>query len=690
MTAPQSPESLYSEESFAQILDESIVEILRHQDSGRYLDWMRANAERLLGHVLVEVPERIAALAVALGRGIWNSVPLPANHFKPRPIPLPGRNDPCLCGSGRKRKHCCAQLPELGAMEPDAIWTFLIRHLNRAALAAAIHERRVPSLALAAVAQNYLDGGEPKKAVALLAPLFEQPPQHLDARLEPAFDLLCDAYLELGMQRKREALVESLVQQARGPLLRAALQRLSVMRRDKGELAGAWEAFRRAQQADPDDPSLATNEITLLMSEGRTEEAAARAKFWAARLRREGYDAELVATLEALAEDPVRGTTDLYTGAMGVELEPLRAWVARALSRPLPRYRLADLPSLDPTRPEEMRAALREHYANAGIPPEQLEAFVGKLVRDLRRQAKKTQRTPHPEPSAAESSEDERKRLLAPPEELRVVERQWRGVYAIGKPAMIAFDVDDGTDPWDADSYRDWLAFLERHPEAGDSLSILDDLATAVVLLEQNLPHGTHGGIARQLADRALAIVEEALGDADVELPWSVVQNRAPLRLLARGVDMRMQPRDASDAVGLIRLLLRVNRHDNHGFRSTLVTHLLRMRDAAGALDLIARYPDDAMLDVRYGEILAHLLRRDEPAALESLKFALEVNAHVPRYLARADAKPPRGAHAGWLACGSREEAWVYADDARDVWEATPGALKWLAKSARALKPRAR
>ena len=69
-------------------------------------------------------------------------------------------------------------------------------------------------------------------------------------------------------------------------LARAAHERMASMLFDRGERDAAWEAFRKAQRADPDNPSLVLNEITLLVAEHRFEEASARARFWLAKLRK--------------------------------------------------------------------------------------------------------------------------------------------------------------------------------------------------------------------------------------------------------------------------------------------------------------------------------------------------------------------------------------------------------------------
>jgi hypothetical protein len=64
-------------------------------------------------------PDMLHALAVDLATIIWNSIPLPSNHFKQQPMPMPKRNVPCHCGSGKKYKQCCERLPAIPTLSAD-------------------------------------------------------------------------------------------------------------------------------------------------------------------------------------------------------------------------------------------------------------------------------------------------------------------------------------------------------------------------------------------------------------------------------------------------------------------------------------------------------------------------------------------------------------------------------------------
>ena len=273
VTQHQDPTFLTFEQIDA-ILEQSVDEILRHEDPQQYFAWMRGKAPEFFGHLPFIDKSGPAAIAAAAARSIWNATPLPGHQFRPRPLPPPERNAPCPCGSGVKYKHCCAGLPDLDMGHTEDLWPWVIRRLTPSTLNAALEHRRIPGWALAAVARLHLEQGHNRKAAELLEPLFAGELARLDGRFEEALDVLCDAYLDLGYEHKRMALLERVAEKGGKELARAAHERMASMLFDRGERDAAWESFRRAQRADPDNPSLVLNEITLLVAEHRFEEAS--------------------------------------------------------------------------------------------------------------------------------------------------------------------------------------------------------------------------------------------------------------------------------------------------------------------------------------------------------------------------------------------------------------------------------
>jgi len=243
------------------------------------------------------------AFATLVALEIWNATPLPDNRFRPRKLPRPQRNDPCLCGSGRKFKQCCgaAEPPALGITE-QLMLSEVLRNLPKKILKTLPLDDLHPE-ALAIVASDWLDEGDAKNAVALLERLFERLPQ-LDARAEHAADVLLNAYADMHAPRKKQGFIDALKSAPDKTLRSTGWQRQAAIFCDRGNSAAAWEAFREAQRLTPNAPALSHLEVLLLVADNRYDEAKSRAQFWAARLARDPDDdhSDLIALLHDLAD----------------------------------------------------------------------------------------------------------------------------------------------------------------------------------------------------------------------------------------------------------------------------------------------------------------------------------------------------------------------------------------------------
>lgn len=276
-----------------------------------FLDWLRQYGLKFFIEcgLIPEMPKADwPAVGTALGRAIWNHLPRPDNDFKPNRLPEPGRNDPCPCGSGRKLKQCCGGvgLPPMVFPE-ELLLPQVLRLLSKKDLPAIPHRRFNPQL-LAAIAHDWAERGEADRARLLLEPLFTDQ-RSLDDRHAEAFDTLMDIYLQLDRPRKRKDLLAIGLNAAHVVLRGTARQRQAAMLLDAGDPAGAWSAFRAAQRDNPQDPSLAALELSLLQGEDRPGELSERARFWAASFKRRPDAAELadsIAMLEGVAADPER------------------------------------------------------------------------------------------------------------------------------------------------------------------------------------------------------------------------------------------------------------------------------------------------------------------------------------------------------------------------------------------------
>lgn len=285
-------------------------------------------------------PEMLRGIATLVALEIWNATPLPENRFRPKKQAKPERNAPCLCGSGKKFKQCCAAVdtPALGISEELMLAEVLGLMPAKKLAELPLLELHPESLAL--VASSWIDEGHEKKAVTLLEKLFVHIEQ-LDGRAELAADTLLNAYLETNAPRKKQKFIDALKAAPDKALASTGWQRQTTVHSDRGDYTEAWSAFREAQRLTPNDPALSHLEVLVLMSEGRRTEAQARAKFWAARLSRDpDYDhSDLIELLHDLADGSdasLLRTLPLGRGPQAMLAEAIRRW-----PEPASHYRLS-------------------------------------------------------------------------------------------------------------------------------------------------------------------------------------------------------------------------------------------------------------------------------------------------------------------------------------------------------------
>lgn len=277
----------------------------------------------------IRAPDLLQAMSNAICIEVWNATPIPENRFRPRKFAKPERNAPCSCGSGRKYKQCCAQLPDLALGVTEEVMLAEVLHLLPAKMLAAVPLLELHSDALAMVAHRWLEDGEPKKAVSLLERYFTHL-EKLDGRAELAADTLLNAYLDTRAPRKKQQFVDALKNAPDKDLRSCGWQRQATIFSDRGDYAGAWVAFREAQRHAPNAPALSHLEILLLLSEGRDTEAKARADFWIARLQRDAkFDhSELIETLRNMVggDSGIMKTMHLARGPLGLLANVIADW----------------------------------------------------------------------------------------------------------------------------------------------------------------------------------------------------------------------------------------------------------------------------------------------------------------------------------------------------------------------------
>lgn len=281
--------------------------ILRDENPADFIAWFQVSAPQLAPQFMSQLPDDAIfrrGFLTQFARILWNKTPLPGNRFQPRPITRPERNQPCLCGSGKKYKHCCNALESLEQGLPE--FSMLLHVLENIAVKQ-FADLPFPHLnldELAYVANTWISNGRAKEAAKLLEGLFADWAK-LDERAEPALYCLLDCYDRLNNPLKKKRLLERAMAAPDGVLRAAAMQRQCAIHADRGEYDQAWALFQQAQRLMPDDPGLSHLEILILKNQGEHARAKERAAFWIARLSKDktGQYADLIAFLRDATDD---------------------------------------------------------------------------------------------------------------------------------------------------------------------------------------------------------------------------------------------------------------------------------------------------------------------------------------------------------------------------------------------------
>ncbi|MBK5930935.1 hypothetical protein CCR82_10450 [Halochromatium salexigens] len=626
------------------LLREAVRQIAGDGDLGRYIAWSQATIPAELGVESELLDGEAERLATMLGVAIWNATPRADNDWRPLTLSTPQSDEPCFCGSGLSYGDCCEPLGPLPELPPELIWGLLIEDLPEEAMQEALRRQAVPDTLLAKVAERWLEHDRPGRAASLLEPLFRGEIGDLDGRFEPALDILCDALDALDHWKKKQAFLLRITDEGSRELKAAAWQRFTMMFMDEGELDYADEAFEQALRHGPDNPSTAVLEITLLAARHDDVRARSRAQFWRHRLRRTGtVDAGLLEFLEQAMVDPQEALVSSHAAAMDPLLLELCHWIRSLSALPLAPYQIEPLD--DPLA------------SGAGL---QLSLFPDE-----------------PFPSECAYPLSGAIGALLPSTDLRAIEREWHRVFPASKPYSTQLSALDDGALWDSD---DWMRFLSAQPSAANSLDVLDDLATALYEHpESSLPWVAHT-LLGPLYQRALAIIDTSVAATGIaSLPWSAERNRPALRLLFRAYLHEAEAGREEAAAAVVERLLALNPQDNHGARAELMNHYLRARSDRQALELARRFPNDLLADLAYGEVLALYRLGQQERAARALSSAVDRLPRIPRFLLRKRIKRPALDDAGFTP-GGEDQAWLYREAMRDVWEAEPGLLSWMKK----------
>jgi len=624
---------------FEKIVPRSIKEILLHEDFPSFLLWMRKEMGVSPQLSLLSSPaDHIGPMATWFAVALWNCTPLPGNDFQPKPISIPGRNQPCICGSGKKFKRCCSVGEHnLPPMDENMIWPLLFDAMPAKILNKALKTGTLPLNARVFYCAECLEGDNPDKVIRLLKDYyFAESWKHTGEHAAYGLTLLFDALDRLGMLQMKMDLIEHICNRApSSPLRSEALQRLATIQADSGDLPAAFATLKKAQKDTPHDPAVGVLEVQLLLVKGDPAKARQRALFIAGQIRRlhrhidESLPDPMLDFLNNVIENP-EAATAMMAGGPPLNDSELTVWLDKHRSRPVV-----------PCDFEEMEGFAEDDEFN---PASDRPHF---MVRSL--------------------------------PQLRKVETSWRKVCPVEPLFGVQLYSFDELDPWYDEEFSSWKDFLLTHLDALDSIVIIDDLLTICTLHPSWMQPYMMADLFEPILSRGLDLVEKSLERLPAQgcLPWLVTENRPLLRILVREV---VSAYTEDENGGLIRAqqLLELNPGDNHGFRRDLINqHLVAGADEK-ALAMTERYPDDIMAEILYGRVLAlyRLGRREEAEAAAST--AKQRLPRVASFLVSPQRKEPEENSPYGIISGGRREAWEYREEMRLTWKATRGILTWL------------
>jgi hypothetical protein len=599
-------------------IQEAIAQILREEDEGEFLAWVRAEAPRRLPGLFADLPNEQAARAVAFEMGweIWNKVPLPGAGYRTRPMPRPERNAPCPCGSGLKHKKCCGavaggrlELP----LEAEDAWALVLGQTPEAEVAQLTADRRVPRGLLPGIALRLISLDVAETALALLEPLFEEPGR-LEERDAGAIEALIEAYDELGLDESKEQAIARLSETLR-PALRVVLwESLAQSFTAQGDVDRAWEAVEHVRRADPDSPVLGSVEVILLLGDNRLAEASARAKDALQRHRRRpGLSEEALEMLQETVDDPAASRRRLLLDELLPSVERFEKLLAAQADRPIQPYAVR-------TAEENPRIGFLEVAEDlASVEKGWIDVNLGSSTEEELDWGEDDE---DDEEEGWEEDEDDDEDSLDEDEladELTDADLwDFDASDEDGPDDWMEEDEDVETveEMWSPEGAAGWLSFLEETPQAFDSLLVLSDLIRHVAALAELRDGSLREGLIRPLVQRGVAILDASLATApQVILPADLEENLFAIEILEEAALLSGTP---VPDLKILERILELDPEDHQGVRSQLGVAYVWAGEPQKALDLAARFPDEEEPYLSFANVVAlrRLQREDESLAL--------------------------------------------------------------------------
>jgi tetratricopeptide (TPR) repeat protein len=248
------------------------------------------------------------------------------------------------------------------------------------------------------------------------------------------------------------------------------------------------------------------------------------------------------------------------------------------------------------------------------------------------------------------------------------------GLFGGGNRRAIDVAQEVVYDAWEAPTKKRRIALARK------ALEISPDCADAYLILA-----GTEAASIEDVINlyrKGVEAGERAIGKKafknDVGHFWGLLETRPYMRARAGLAGYLRAEGKPEEAVEHYWDMLRLNPNDNQGIRDLLMPCLIELGRDKDAEKLFKQYKGDGMAVWMFSRALLDFRKHGDSAISgRSLKKALEENRHVPAYLLGRK-KMPRDIpdHYGF---GDESEAVLYAYGNHDAWNATPGAMQWLA-----------
>ena len=160
---------------------------------------------------------------------------------------------------------------------------------------------------------------------------------------------------------------------------------------------------------------------------------------------------------------------------------------------------------------------------------------------------------------------------------------------------------------------------------------------------------------------------------------WGIQETRPYMCARCGLAELLSEAGQHDEAITHYQELLQLNPNDNQGVRYLMLAELLLADRDADAARLLQQHEERSACWAYACALLAFRLDSRGDTAHRLLRDALRINPHVPAVVT-SDAPIPRPVV---YQPGSVEEACFAAETLQAVYRATPGALNWMAESAR-------